>query len=122
MGNTTPRIGAGRNIALKAPAREFDRIVAFYRDAVGLPVLRDDETSVTFEFGAMRLWIDRVPALSQAELWLELETDDLEEASARLAAAGAARCDEIEPLPADLTAGWIAAPGGVVHLLAETVG
>ena len=32
--------------------------------------------TTAFEFGASTLWIDRVASMSQAELWLEIVTDD----------------------------------------------
>ncbi|HWP91435.1 MAG TPA: hypothetical protein VNN20_04460 [Thermodesulfobacteriota bacterium] len=57
-----------------------------------------------FEFGANQLWIDRVPGLSQAEIWLELITNDVSAASEHLKSAGVVRCDEIEPLPEGLHA------------------
>lgn len=112
-------IRAGTNLALKVPPHRHAATVAFWRDAVGLaPVARDGD-SIAFRFGAMRLWIDAVPSASHAEIWLELEVDDRAAATARLEAAGAVRCDAIEPLPAGLRGGWIADPAGVVVLLRE---
>ena len=93
----------GRNIAMKVPPHQWEQTVRFYRETVGLPKIdnpfESGPASVGFQFGANRLWIDRVPGVSQAELWLQLATDDTAAAAQRLAAAeGVARCDEIEPL------------------------
>lgn len=74
--------------------------------------------SVGFEFGANRLWIDRVPGVSQAELWLQLTTADTAAAAEHLAAEGVARCDEIEPL-GTTSAFWISSPASIVHLISE---
>jgi len=110
----------GRNIAIKCPPHEFAALVAFYRDTVALPVLEDGSESVLFEFGPLRLWIDRTATLSQAETWLQLVTDDLDEAGRRLAGHGVARADGLEPLPGGFKGFWVLAPGNLVHLVAET--
>lgn len=112
-------IRAGRNIAVKVPPHRHAATVAFWRDVVGLPVVAEDEASTAFGFGALRLWIDRVPSASHAEIWLELHSDDATAAAARLEAGGAVRCDAIEPLPAGLGGCWIADPAGVVVLVRE---
>ena len=108
---------AGRNLAMKVPPHQFEATVAFYRDVLGLPHLSSDESSESFEFGTLRLWIDRVTTVSQAEIWLEVQCDDTEEASRALKAAGVLRCDEIEPLPQEVDGFWIANPAGIVHLV-----
>lgn len=110
-------VRAGTNIAVKVPPHRHAATVAFWRDVVGLPVEVEDGTSVAFTFGEARLWIDRVPTASHAEVWLELVADDLDAAAARLERGGAVRCDAIEPLPPGLDAAWIADPAGVVVLL-----
>ncbi len=71
-----------------------------------------------FRFGEIRLWVDQVPSLSQAEIWLEVQSDDTEKASAALEASGVVRCDDIEPLPKGFNGFWIANPAGIVHLVA----
>ncbi|GFZ88100.1 VOC family protein [Elstera cyanobacteriorum] len=114
-----PAFAAGRNIALKMPPHEYHHAIAFYRDILGLEQLSADDTSVTFRFGEMRLWVDRVPTLSQAETWLEIRTDDAEAAADWLEAQGIDRCDTIEPLPDGFPGYWILAPGGIVHLIHE---
>jgi hypothetical protein len=67
-------------------------------------------------FGSNRLWIDCVTGMSQAELWLQVTTEDTAAAADDLAAAGVVRCDGIEPLAAD-SAFWIASPASIVHLV-----
>ena len=112
----------GRNIAMKVPAHQWEQTASFYRESLGMRELdnpfADGPQSVGFEFGANRLWIDRVPGVSQAELWLQVTTSDTAVAADRLAAAaGVARCDEIEPL--GTTACWISSPAAIVHLVSE---
>lgn len=69
-------------------------------------------------FGTSRLWIDRVPTASQAELWLQITTTDPAAAADHLAAAGVPRCDDIEPL-GETTAFWVSSPASIIHLVAE---
>lgn len=79
--NERHRFAGGRNIAMKVPPHVWDTTVQFYRDVIGLRVLERAPTlppSVGFEFGSNQLWVDRVDGLSQAEIWLELSTDDLQ--------------------------------------------
>ncbi len=65
-----PHFEGGENIAMKIPPHLFDQTVAFYRDTLGLPPLKVEPNSCGFRFGAVELWLDRVPTMSQAELWL----------------------------------------------------
>ncbi len=117
----SPRFAGGPNLAMKVPAHRWEATVAFYREVLGLPELEPfdgEPLSVGFAFGAGRLWIDRVPAMTQAELWLELVTDEPEAAAAHLAAApGVARVDEVEPLAPGSPRFWISSPAQVVHLV-----
>lgn len=113
----------GRNIAMKVPPHLWEQTVRFYRETVALPEIENpfdsEAASVGFQFGAMRLWIDRVPGVSQAELWLQLTTNDPVAAAQRLAEAqGIARCDDIEPL-GETSAFWISSPASIVHLVSE---
>jgi catechol 2,3-dioxygenase-like lactoylglutathione lyase family enzyme len=118
---TRPRYGPGRNIAMKVPAHEYERTVAFYRDVLGLEELEGAPPSATetarFAFGDKVLWVDRVPGISQAEIWLEIVSDDVEAAAAHLEASGCARRDEIEPLPPDFEGFWISSPSNIIHLV-----
>ncbi len=114
------RFTPGKNIALKVPTHEFERTVRFYRDVLGFAVAADNGSqcpSVVFEFGDKHLWVDPVATLSQAEIWLEVVTDDLAAAAQALNAAGCVRRDEIEPLPGDLRAFWISNPANLIHLV-----
>jgi catechol 2,3-dioxygenase-like lactoylglutathione lyase family enzyme len=115
-----PTFAGGRNIAVKVPPHQWQQTVAFYRDVLGLAEVDDPATSgprsVGFAFGANRLWIDRVPTVSQAELWLQVTTDDTAAAARHLAAHAVTRCDEIEPLDST-SAFWITGPAAVVHLV-----
>lgn len=108
---------AGRNIALKVPPHQWDATVQFYRRTLGLPELTDFAPDVVFQFGPNQLWIDRVATISQAELWLELVTDDTKAAARHLERAGVVRCDEIEQLPQGFDGFWIASPAAIVHLV-----
>ena len=75
-------------------ARETDTVAfdhelfAFYRDIIGLPLVREEASSVVFEFGDKRLWLDAVGHFSQAEIWLEIQSDDIEAEVRRLEALG----------------------------------
>ncbi|WP_053203834.1 VOC family protein [Jiangella muralis] len=115
------------NIAMKIPAAQYPKTVAFYRDVLGLPTKDVTGTdiaagvtrSVRVEFGPSVLWLDEVPNYSRSDVWLELSTDDLPAAMERLTAAGVVARDELEPLPDAMRAHWIANPAGVVHLVAQ---
>ena len=112
----------GRNIAMKVPPHQWEATVGFYRDTLRLREIENPydtgPPSVGFEFGANRLWIDRVPTVSQAELWLQVTTADTAVAAEHLERAGVARCDEIEPLGGS-SAYWISSPAAIVHLVSE---
>ena len=108
---------AGRNIAMKVPAHQYDATVQFYCDVLGFNLLSRHDTSVAFEFGTNRLWIDSVVGLSQAEIWLEVVTQDMAAAARLLSTAGIVRCDDIEPLPQGLNAFWISNPASIIHLI-----
>ena len=114
---TPPRYAAGSNLAMKVPAPLYDQTVTFYRDTLALPLLEDGPETTVFAFGAMKLHLDRCPQMSQAEIWLELICEDTAAAAQHLAAAGVARCDAIEPLPASFDGFWIASPAGIIHLI-----
>lgn len=111
-------ITGGVNIAMKVPAHQYEAVVAFYRDTLGCEEIAAGD-DVSFRFGPNRLWIDRVPQMSQAEIWLELVTSDFEAAARTLEAAGISRDDVIEPLPDTMKAGWFFNPANIVHLLRQ---
>ncbi len=110
----------GGNIAMKVPARQWEQTVAFYRGILKLQITEQPlagDSSVCFEFGASRLWIDRVDGLERAEIWLELVADDVQQAAAHFQAAGVKRRDEVEPLPQGFDGFWIENPAAVIHLI-----
>jgi hypothetical protein len=109
----------GINIAMKVPSHDYQATVAFYRDVVGLQPFEAKAPAVGFELGPNRLWIDEVETLSQAEIWLELFTDDHRVALDGLAARGVVRCDAVEPLGEGFRGGWIMNPANIVHLVRE---
>ena len=109
-------IAPGKNLAIKVPQWKWAETVAFYRDRVGLPVRRETEATVAFGFGDMTLWIDRVPAQSQVDVWLELFSDDPDAALDRL--QGPQR-DELEPLDG-VEGHWTSDPAGVVLLVRKS--
>ena len=103
----------GRNIAIKVPLHRWDETLAFYRDKVGLEIIRAFDRSVSFRFGEMTLWFDRVDHQSQVDVWLELFTDDPTGALAKL---GSPQRDELEPLDG-VTGHWTSDPAGTVLLI-----
>jgi len=120
--NDKPKFTPGRNIAMKVPSHEFEQVVEFYRDLIGLPEVERDSSgeafpSVAFEFGDKRLWVDKIDHLSQAEIWLEIESEDIEGAANYFEGLGVARRDKIEPLPEGFKGFWIANPAGIIHLV-----
>ncbi|MBH61653.1 MAG: hypothetical protein CL569_04235 [Alphaproteobacteria bacterium] len=108
---------AGQNIAMKVPAHELDETVRFYRDVVGLEQLQSTESSIAFHFGRIRLWIDRCPQLSRAEVWLQMVVESPGPAEDYLKSHDVVRCDDIGPLPDGFDGYWIMNPAGSVHLV-----
>lgn len=106
-------ISPGKNIAIKVPLHKWEETVAYYRDKVGLTVAKTLTNSVGFSFGSMTLWIDRAERQSQVDVWLELFSDDPEQALKKL---GSPRRDELEPLD-DVNGLWTSDPSGVVLLV-----
>jgi hypothetical protein len=114
---TKSEIRGGRNIAMKVPSHQFHSTVEAYR-SLGLPVLFEDDSMVTFEYGPIKLHIDRRDGFSQAELWLEFISDDLDAAAIAMKDAGFVRRDEIENLGRH--AGfWVTSPASIVHLVSD---
>ena len=118
-----PTFEPGDNIAIKVPSHQFDQAVAFYRDVLGLEQIdmssSDQIESVTFKFGDKNLWIDKMAAFSQAEVWLEIQTNDIRAAGEHFKKYNIARRDEVEPLPEEFKGFWVAAPGDIIHLINE---
>ena len=112
----------GRNIAMKVPPHQYEQTVRFYRDVLGLAPVEGHDPAVGFVFGACQLWIDECPGMSQAELWLEIVTEDKDAAARQLQQAGVVRCDEIEPLGPDFKGFWVSSPAAIIHLVDERQG
>ena len=117
--NKKSEFTAGKNIAMKVPPHLYETTIQFYRDVLGLKEITQHAPSVGFEFGSNNLWIDRVAGISQAEIWLEVVTNDLDTASALLAEAGVVRCDDIEPLPEGFQGFWVSSPASIIHLVCK---
>lgn len=115
-----PVFRGGKNIALKVPAHQFEATVRFYEDVLGLE--RIEKRTPCFAFGHNQLWIDREQGISQAELWLEVVTDDLSAAERHLADAAVVRCDAIEKLPDGFPGFWISSPANIIHLMTTQEG
>jgi hypothetical protein len=119
----TITFAGGKNIAMKVPPHQHEATVRFYRDVLGLEQIGGPVgDAVGFTFGTNNLWIDKVPGISQAELWLEIITNDTTEAARVLADAGIARCDEIEDLGENFDGYWISSPAAIVHLVDAEAG
>jgi len=103
----------GKNIAIKVPLHKWEETIAFYRDRVGREVAKELKNSIGFVFGSMTLWIDRVEKQSLVDVWLELFSDDPDEALERLASPIR---EELEPLDG-VTGHWTSDPAGVVLLV-----
>ncbi|NKB70236.1 MAG: hypothetical protein GKR89_24455 [Candidatus Latescibacteria bacterium] len=115
-----PTFQGGPSLAMKVPPHLFDQTVAFYRDTLGLTPLRTAPDSCGFQWGAMELWLDRVATVSQAEIWLQIQTPNTADAGQNLAAEGVVRRDEIEPLPDGFEGFWIGNPAGIIHLVSRS--
>ena len=104
---------------MKVPQNQYDETVRFYRNVVGLKRIQTFEPDVVFKFGDKNLWIDKVATISQAEIWLEIITDDIAAAAKRLKNENVVRCDEIEKLPEGFQGFWISSPAAIVHLVCQ---
>ena len=113
----SPNFSGGANIAIKCPSHTYEQTIVFYRDTLGLPLIEEEKEGCIFQFGSLRLWIDRVPNLSHPDIWLELETNDTEGAAAYLRNHGVERRDEVEQLREDFDGFWISDPAGIIHLV-----
>jgi catechol 2,3-dioxygenase-like lactoylglutathione lyase family enzyme len=120
-----PSFAGETNIAMKIPRHRHAETVAFYRDVLGLPLLGHSEPSSAFpqgspgfEFAGMRLWLDEMPNYAKADVWLQVQTPDVERALRRLGEHGVVARDELEPL-GDFPGHWISDPAGNVLLVSK---
>ena len=118
-----PKFSPGKNIAMKVPTHEFDNTVAFYRDILGFEEVDESSNggieSVIFKFGDKNLWIDKIPGISQAEIWLEVVTENIEATSEYFEKNKCIRRDEIEHLPQGFRGFWVTNPANIIHLVNE---
>jgi hypothetical protein len=80
-------------------------------------LIEEESDGCIFQFGPNRLWLDKVPNLSQPDIWLELETNDTEAAASFLKINGVPRRDGVEQLREDFDGFFVSAPNGVLHLV-----
>lgn len=113
----------GINIAVKIPKAKYDETVAFYRDILKLQVeekpIDNPTVSRTHEvkFGPNILWLDCVDNYTHSETWLELRTNNFEDATGYLKANGTITQDEFEKIPDNMH--WITDPAGTVFILGQ---
>ncbi|GAB3815394.1 VOC family protein [Kribbella italica] len=115
----------GLNVAMKVPKADFERTVAFYRDALGFEVTDESGPHVvdavprcaSLKFGPVTLWLDQVDNYARGDLWLELFTPDVAAAMEHLKSHGIEARDELEPLPEGSDGHWITNPVGITHLV-----
>jgi hypothetical protein len=111
----------GLNIAIKIPKSKYDQTVAFYRDILKLQVVEKPITNPTVSrthqvaFGNNVVWLDCVDNYTHSETWLELNTENVDDATRYLKSKGVDTCDEIEELPEDMH--WIMDPAGTVFIV-----
>jgi predicted enzyme related to lactoylglutathione lyase len=118
-----PKFEGGINIAMKIPKSKYEETVKFYREILKLEVtekpIENPTVSRTHEvkFGPNIVWLDCVDNYTHSEIWLELRTNDVEEATSYLKAKGIETCDELEQIPEDMH--WIQDPAGAVFILGK---
>jgi len=111
----------GVNIAIKIPKSKYEETVFFYRDVLKLEVkeksIDNPTVSQTHEvkFGNNIVWLDCVDNYTHSEVWLELKTPDVKNATEYLKSEGVSTCDELEQIPKDMH--WIMDPAGTVFII-----
>lgn len=111
----------GVNIALKIPKGKYEQTVSFYRDVLKLEVEEREIEHPTvsrthrIDFGNNVMWLDCVDNYTHSETWLELNVDDVDQATQHLKANGTDTCDEIEQIPEHMH--WIMDPAGTVFIV-----
>ncbi|HEY8402778.1 MAG TPA: VOC family protein [Cytophagaceae bacterium] len=111
----------GINIAVKIPKSKYEQTVSFYRDVLKLEVeekpVNNSTVSRTHEvkFGGNVLWLDCVDNYTHSETWLELNVENVEQATDYLRSKGVNTCDELEEIPENMH--WITDPAGTVFLV-----
>ena len=116
-----PTFRGGVNIAIKIPKSKYEATVRFYRDTLGLSVVEKPISNPTVSrthqvtFGGNTVWLDCVDNYTHSEVWLELQTPDVEKATRHLEQNGIDTCDELEEIPDG--AHWIMDPAGTVLIV-----
>lgn len=111
----------GINIAVKIPKNKYEQTVAFYSDILKLDVEEVKITNPTVsrthkvKFGNNIMWLDCVDNYTHSETWLELNVDDVENATNYLTSKGINTCDEFEELSDNMH--WITDPAGTVFIV-----
>ena len=66
-------------------------------------------------FGSNVMWLDCVDNYTHSETWLELNVENVPEATEYLKSHGISTCDELEELPDNMH--WITDPAGSVYIV-----
>ncbi|MDQ3551052.1 MAG: VOC family protein [Bacteroidota bacterium] len=117
------RFEGGINIAIKIPKSKYQETVNFYRDVLKFQVEEKpiDIPTVSrthkVNFGKNVLWLDCVDNYTHSETWLELNTEDVENARRYLKSKGVETVDELEQIPD--TMHWIMDPAGTVFIVSR---
>ncbi len=90
---------AGRNVAVRVPADQWEQTLRFYDRGLGLRRLESGAPSVAFELGPDRLWVIRVTTLDAAEIWLEFQTDSADVMADYLLRPDVIPCDDTIAAP-----------------------
>lgn len=116
----------GVNIAIKIPKSKFEQTVAFYREILKLEIeekpIKNPTVSRTVQvkFGHNIVWLDCVDNYAHSEVWLELKTTNIDNATRHLEQNGVNTCDELEEIPENMH--WIMDPAGTVFILTDRDG
>ncbi|MEO7976870.1 hypothetical protein [Flavobacterium sp.] len=111
----------GINIAIKIPKSKYEKTVEFYKNTLSLEVtekpIHNPTVSRTHlvKFGLNNLWLDCVDNYSHSETWLEINTENVEEATQYLKSQNVNTCDELEEIPENMH--WITDPAGTVMIV-----
>jgi catechol 2,3-dioxygenase-like lactoylglutathione lyase family enzyme len=119
-----PVFDGGINVAVKIPLDRYDKTVQFYSDILGFELTSyfHENTGISHycRFGTLTLWLDRVEHFSQTDIWLELNTDNIDQARTYLEEYGVNFRPELEELPENMRASLMSDPAGVIMLLKES--
>ncbi|SEK98248.1 hypothetical protein SAMN04488688_102808 [Paenibacillus sp. cl141a] len=103
----------GNNMAIKIPKHKYEETVHFYKEVLRLPYLGFRDGSHAFQHGPNTLWLDCMLNYSQQDVWLEVNTEDPEEAARYLREHRVDRRDEVEVYE-NSRGYWISDPCGTI--------